>query len=331
MKKILSILLICTMIFSLVGCGEKKASVKTYTITYNQNAGNVEGMPNYQFHMGRDLAAILGYEARMNFALTLNLKSDGTYELISDIYSAEAGKRLVVGEGSGVALVLVYKATGTYKDNNDGTVVIEKPNHATYEMNADTYTVEMIEMFGLSADDNLEKGEWDSDTTPALLDVTPATIFTLSNEGAIVKYEMVNPPAEATTTEVPEDATATQAPEATGAPGAAGSTEADSGKTVDETELTILLSIPSNDEGSAFNLCENGVYEFRFDSYDIIDQGTYVYDPATTTFTITDANGVETVSSVDGDNVVFHYLYSQSDQLTGDYTVAISELAKVFE
>lgn len=43
---------------------------------------------------------------------------------------------------------------------------------------------------------------------------------------------------------------------------------------------------------------------------------------------ITDANGSETVSSTDGDSIVFHYVCSQSDQLTGDYTVAAADLEK---
>ena len=67
-------------------------------------------------------------------------------------------------------------------------------------------------------------------------------------------------------------------------------------------------------------LFDNGTYEFYFASYDVKDNGTYAYDADSQTLTITDANGKETKSEADGDNVKFHYEYSESDQLTGDFT-----------
>ena len=62
-------------------------------------------------------------------------------------------------------------------------------------------------------------------------------------------------------------------------------------------------------------------------AYDVKDNGTYAYDADSQTLTITDANGKETKSEADGDNVKFHYEYSESDQLTGDFTVEAAALA----
>ena len=87
------------------------------------------------------------------------------------------------------------------------------------------------------------------------------------------------------------------------------------------------LAIPSDDEQTTFTLFDNGTYEFYFASYDVKDNGTYAYDADSQTLTITDANGKETKSEADGDNVKFHYEYSESDQLTGDFTVEAAALA----
>ena len=88
-----------------------------------------------------------------------------------------------------------------------------------------------------------------------------------------------------------------------------------------------LIAIPSDDEQTTFTLFDNGTYEFYFASYDVKDNGTYAYDADSQTLTITDANGKETKSEADGDNVKFHYEYSESDQLTGDFTVEAAALA----
>ena len=79
-----------------------------------------------------------------------------------------------------------------------------------------------------------------------------------------------------------------------------------------------------SDQETEFKLYADGTYAFYFESYDITDEGTYTY--ADGVLTITDKNGTVTTSETDGDNVKFHYAYSDSDQLTGDYTVASSDL-----
>ena len=94
-----------------------------------------------------------------------------------------------------------------------------------------------------------------------------------------------------------------------------------------ETAGNELIAIPSDDEATTYTLFDNGTYEFYFASYDVKDNGTYTYAADSQTLTITDANGKETTSTVDGDNIKFQYAYSESDQLTGDFTVEAAALA----
>lgn len=284
------------------GDAAESSAAETYTISYNQNNGNTTDMPTYQF-FGGDLSSILNYEARAYVDITLNLNDDGTYELTSDAYNASNGERIEVGASDGIGMVCIVNAEGTYEDNNDGTVTISPAGHVSFELETDVYSQEIVSVANLAVVAGETSGEYDSDDYANLLEWVPETIFTLGEDGDIVTYALAD-----------------------GAAAASDETAAEKGADTAATTASELIAIPSDDGATSFTLYDDGSYRFYFESYQVEDLGTYTYDAATSTLTITDANGTETVSTADGDNVVFHYVYSQSEDLTGNFTVAAADL-----
>ena len=280
------------------------AEEKTYTVTYNLNDGNTEDMPGFQF-LSADMKGLTSYDSRMYVEVDLTLDGKDGYKLVSDCYVVEIGKKAEVGDDTGIGVTMTTTAEGKYTDNGNDTVTIETPEHVHHDMYTDTYSVQMKEAAGMNVVGETEDGSYDSDDLPEMTSMVPETVFTLNDKGEIVTYNYLHP--EDYETEETEDGAAETSDSA-----AAGNE---------------LIAIPSDDEGTTFTLFDNGTYEFYFASYDVKDNGTYTYDADSQTLTITDANGKETTSTVDGANVKFHYEYSESDQLTGDYTVEAAALA----
>ena len=281
------------------------AEEKTYTVTYNMNDGNNEDMPEYQF-LTANMKGFVGYDSRTYVEIDLTLDGKDGYKLVSDFYVVENGKRAEVGDDTGIGMTLTTTAEGTYTDNGDDTVTINVPEHVQHEMVTDTYSVQMKEAAGLEIAGQTEDGTYDSEDVPKLISLVPETVFTLNDEGEIVTYNYLHP--EDYETEEAEDGAE------------------DTADTADAAGAE-LIAIPSDDEATTFTLFDNGTYEFYFASYDVKDNGTYTYAADSQTLTITDANGKETTSTVDGDNIKFQYAYSESDQLTGDFTVEAAALA----
>ncbi|WP_455502727.1 hypothetical protein [Blautia sp.] len=280
----------------------EEAEEKTYTVSYNLNDGNNEDMPEYQF-LTANMKGFVAYDSRTYVQIDLTLDGKDGYKLVSDFYVVENGKKAEIGDDTGIGIVLTTTAEGTYTDNGDDTVTIDTPEHVQHDMFTDTYSVQMKEAADLNVNGETEDGSYDSDDVPELLSLVPETVFTLNDEGEIVTYNYLHP--EDYETEGAEDGAAETA----------------------DTAGAELIAIPSDDEATTFTLFDNGTYEFYFASYDIKDNGTYAYDADSQTLTITDVNGKETTSTVDGDNVKFQYAYSESDQLTGDFTVEAAALA----
>ena len=77
-------------------------------------------------------------------------------------------------------------------------------------------------------------------------------------------------------------------------------------------------SIPSDDLGTTITFFVDGRYLFAFDSYEIFDSGSYVFEDGV--LTLTDVNGVE--YKAEGETLKLHYGYSGApDQLTGDFSI----------
>ena len=277
---------------------------KTYTITYNLNDGNTENMPKFQFLSG-NMKGLTSYDSRMYVEIDLTLDGKDGYKLVSDCYVVENGKKAEIGDDTGIGVTLTTTADGKYIDNGDDTVTIDTPKHVHHDMFTDTFSIQMKKSAGMNVLGNEEDGSYDSDDLPELTSMVPETVFTLNDKDEIVTYNYLHP--EEYETKETEDG-------------------AEDTENAADTAGNELLAIPSDDESTTFTLFDNGTYEFYFASYDVKDNGTYAYDVDSQTLTITDANGKETTSTVDGDNVKFHYEYSESDQLTGDFTVAAATL-----
>ncbi len=281
----------------------RKASAgDSYTISFNQNNGNVEDMPDYQFLCG-EIGMLAKHEARLFVDVTLTLDGSGSYTLFSDAYILEGGKRAEVGDPTGIGMVMMTTAEGTYTENEDGTVTTSKASHASFEMKTDTYSAQMKDTSNISIDGKNDDGVYDSAEYESVLDFVPETVWTLE-DGAIVTYQRADEEADDFGKDDKKD-------------GESGS----SGEKPDGE----ALAVASDDGATAMTFYADGTYCFQFESYGVEDKGTYAYDGKT--LTVTDANGGETTA--EGDPLKLHYAYSQSDQLTGDFTISASDLKAV--
>lgn len=307
MKKIAVFLLMGTMALSICACGKsednsEKTDVVTYEINYNANAGNMEGMPDYQF-LGTDISAIAAYDSRLNIEITLQLYEDGQYELTSDCYVVEADERQEPGSESGIGQKWISNITGTYVENEDGTITTSEGKSMTLKVETDTYSSQIKDAVGFSINGSSEDGEWNSSKTPEILEFAPETVFQVEGD-AIVSY--YNPNEKDDEQEIQNE-------------------EVEEAETEEAENIgAVLLEIPSDDEATTFTFYDNGKYTFYFSAYDITDEGNYTYTDGI--LVITDKNGTETSGILEGDTIKVHYAYSDSDQLTGDYTIAVADL-----
>ena len=85
--------------------------------------------------------------------------------------------------------------------------------------------------------------------------------------------------------------------------------------------------IPSDDGGTAMTFNPDGTYRFWFAAYSIEDLGAWTYENGV--LTLTDKNGKTSVG--EGDPIKLHYTYSDSNQLTGDYTIPATTFAALLQ
>ena len=163
------------------------AAASTYSIKLSGAEGNVDKVQDYQFQCG-NLAGLMNYDTRLTLDLALTLNPDGTYALFSDAYCIEAGKRSVIGDDTGLGMVSVMNAEGTYTVNEDGTVTTSPASHAVFELALDTYSSQMRGPASYKlGDEEMADGKYDSAEYPAVLDSVPETVWTLDS-GAIAAY-----------------------------------------------------------------------------------------------------------------------------------------------
>ena len=268
--------------------GKPVAGVGTYSTTFSGAEGNVDLVQDVQFQCG-SLLGLMNADTRLTLTLTLTLNEDGTYALLSDAYCIEAGKRAVIGDETGLGMISTMNAEGTYVFNEDGTVTTSPATHAVFELALDTYSSQMRGPASYKIGDLDADGTYDSAEHPAVLDAVPEATWTLGADMSIAAYQV---------------AAAEEEPEETEEPAAAPEG----------------VTITSDDGGTTMTFSPDGSYRFFFEAYGIEDLGTYTYEDGV--LTLTDANGAQTTA--EGDPMKLHYVYSQSDQLTGDYTIPAS-------
>ena len=273
---------------------EKDTNVAgTYSVVISGTEGNLDILREDHFQCG-DLSGLMNYDTRLNLALELTLNPDNTYALTSDAYAIEAGKRAVIGDETGLGMISVMKAEGAYTVNEDGTVTTSAAEHAVFELALDTYSSQMRSPADYKIGDmEAADGTYDSNEYPAVLDAVPETTWTLKGS-AIAGYETA-------AAETPEEAVSEQPAETAEEPAPA----------------AVSVMIPSDDAGTNMTFSADGTYTFEFPAYSIADQGTWVYENGV--LTLTDKNGRQSVG--EGDPIKLHYTYSESDQLTGDFTI----------
>ena len=273
-----------------------------FTISYNMNNQNIESMPEYQF-LCSDFSGMVKADSRFFVDLILTLDGKGTYTVSTDAYVIESGKRCVIGDDTGLGLVLTMQAEGTYEENEDGFVVTSPATHGVFEMETDTYSAQMKAATKMNVDGNEEDGVYDSEEYPAVLDFVPETLWTLG-DSAIETYEEVGA----------EEEEAEEAGEAEAA---------EAGEDAEEGEKEAVAVVPSEDGATELSFYADGTYRFFFEAYGIEDLGTYAFEGDV--LTLTDANGAE--MKAEGDPLALHYVYSQNDQLTGEFSVPAESFA----
>ena len=300
-KNVLLVVLICAVSIAMTGCGKKsdKNSVLEYKVSYNLNT-HFDDMPNFQFMKGNN--TLIAYDGRVFQDITLSLASNGTYRLVSDSYTFDGENRYVPGDDSGIGQVIMTEAEGIYTDNGNGSVTISKPTLINYTIETDTYSTQIVEVLGLSYNENKD-GNWTLESNPEIIEMVPETTFVLTEDGNIVTYTRVDN----------EAATKIKA-------------EIKSESTENNSSDVLLLTITSDDAATELLLKNNGKYEFKFEAYSISDIGTYSYDSDRKILTLTDEKGIESSSIQDEDSIKIKYTYSQSDQLTGSFTTTFNNL-----
>ncbi len=231
---------------------EAGAGGGTYTISFNQNNGNLEDAPDYQF-LGANFLGIAKVDSRLYVDVTLTLDGGGNYTLFSDCYVVENGKRVELGDPSGLGQTLTMEAVGTYTDNGDGAYTTSVPTHAVFTMETDTYSGQLKDAVGANVNGKTDDGVYDSDTEPAVLDFVPETVWTLA-DGAIVTYA-----------------------------------RADGGE---EPPAADGLTVTSDDGATTMTFNADGTYVFKFESYGVEDPGTYTYEGGVLTVTNANGDAV---------------------------------------
>ena len=162
----------------------------TYTTYYNQI--NATEMPDYQFVKSNNF--FVAFDARVNCDITLELYDDNTYVLTADHYVIENGERTPIPSETGCGMTVKTVAKGTYTQSEDGTqITISSATSATYTVECDEYSAQMVAM-GFSFNEGTTPaeldGEWTEATEPEVLDMIPATIFTVNGD-SITTWEAV--------------------------------------------------------------------------------------------------------------------------------------------
>jgi hypothetical protein len=298
------------------GCGGGSASGedKTYTVSYDNSmdADVLASIPEYQF-VADNMNYMVAYG--LNLDVTLDLDKDGTYTLTSKYYNQDPN--CVEGD-PGYADIHV-EATGTYTKDGD-KVTISAAEEATAVYQGGAYIVEqgMFDPFSFNGDGTT--GEWSSSDAPDVLECVPETVFTVTDDGAIVTWEAAG--------------TAKGNPHASATAESAASSDADGDEVnaEDETEATngaeaTYVMAASDTDSIYMTFAEDGTCRFEFTDYQIAEDCTWEY--ADGVLTVTNPNGDTATSEMDGDVMKLTYVAAASDQLVGN--LEASDWAEFFK
>ena len=161
--------------------GEADAVKGAYSVSFNAGNENLDKVQDYQFQCS-NFGGFLVYDTRFTVDLKLDLDGAGNYTLTSDAYVVENGQRAVKDDGTGLGMISLTTAEGTYTINDDGTVTTSVPSHAVYQMETDTYSEQMKGAANMNVEGNSEDGTYDSSEYPGVLSFVPETTWTISGD-----------------------------------------------------------------------------------------------------------------------------------------------------
>lgn len=300
MKKLIALLLVLTLAVGLVACGGAAGVDKTYTVSYDNTLDPtvLEAVPSYQFN-AEDMAWMIA--SGMSLDVELALTKDGNYTLTAKWYNVDPN----AVEGDPGYMNINVVANGTYTiDGEQVTISAATTATATYEGGAYITEQSMFDSFSF-AEDGKSTGTWTSEDVPEILECVPATVFTVSEDGAIVTWA----PVDAAVAGNPHAAPADEA----------GESEADGAEDDSaETEVSAADSFSFNcDWVCTMVLNVDGTYKFELADYGITEEGTWAY--ADGVLTVTKPSGNTVGSTVDGETLKLDYVSDASDQLVGQF------------
>lgn len=205
------------------------------------------------------------------------------------------------------------EATGTYTVEGDKVTISAAT--AVYEGGAYITEQAMFDSFSF-AEDGKSTGTWTGAEVPEVLACVPATVFTVTEEGAIVTWAPVNESEagnpHAAETNMPED-------EAEAEP----ETQPEEEPEAQIAEGFVMLS-PKWD-AVAITFYADGTFKFELAAYGIAEEATWVY--ADGVLTVTKPSGNTVASTLDGEDMKLDYVSDASEQLIGQFRIPAADLS----
>lgn len=272
---------------------QSPASVdKTYTATFENGMDEavLDALPKYQFN-ANDLAMMIPYNVSLE--ITLDLDADGSYKLTSHWYNPDCPN----DPSSAGYLNITTEGAGSYTmDGDKVTISAAESANATFE--GGSYVTEQTTFLAFSFGSNDETGSWSSADVPEILECIPATVITVTDDGAIVTWEAVDP---ANAGNPHDKSKKNDAP----------SDDEPSGTAVD-----FVMTSPEWDI-VAMNFSADGTCQFTVEEYGIAEDCTWTY--ADGVLTVTGPSGAAYTSTTEDGSLKLDYTYSNNDQVVGKF------------
>ena len=270
----------------------------SYTVIFDNtmDPAVLDAVPKYQFNAD-DLSWMI--PNGMNLYVNLALSKDFTYNLKAGWTNQDPNS----APGDPAYIDIHVEATGTYTFDGN-TVTISAATSATAKYDGGAYVTEQPMFNSFSFNDDGTPGQWSSTDVPKILDCVPATVFTVSEDGAIVTW-------------VPVDETKAGNPNGWGGMPEP-KPEPEPEPKPDPTDGFVMLSPEWDAVTITFNV--DGTYKFELSAYNIAEQGSWAY--ADGVVTVTKPSGATIASTMDGEVMKLEYVSDASEQLVGKFESA---------
>ncbi len=246
---------------------------------------------------------------------TLTLNEDGTYVLIKEM---GAGPEAIDRWGGGSETNFSrYEYRGTYQANGN-TVTLSAATSAALEVTQFSMSAEQMGDYSVPY---TETTDLTTDAGTSTGDITLADIFygpyIVASDHGNAQQSVTLGTYEYGTFTFNDASSEPEDPENPDDPG-----------DVPDTRPSYAFK-PGKNEAITFNLYTDGTYTFAWPDQNVEESGTYTWNRVTQTLVITDPADKTTTVTAENGELAFTYVYSQSDQLTQDYTGSVADLEAV--